>query len=224
MESILADKFATQNMPQLAFFYFIEYTKIKLDVFELSKHFNAELEDLISTYFDVRAQIKQEYLKNPNFLLFDHCSALPELDKKKLFKRKKLKKPKKHQPNPMLGAFGAAQAAAGGNQEADSYSEDSGSESSIKSESVMGFGGMGDDGLSKEERWFRALLQIFEILHSHPLYLHACYVEHLQNYRRFFGSRFSVVLDCAFEDRIELYMQKDIEENTEMLDVWNLTK
>ena len=76
-ESLLADKFAMSHISPFPLFYFTEYNKIKLDVFELSKFYGDELDELISAYFDIRTKLKQEYFKNPNFLRIDHVEALP---------------------------------------------------------------------------------------------------------------------------------------------------
>jgi len=63
----------------VALFYIVEYTKWKLDIYELSDFYGATTDLIANSYFEHRGNLKKYYLKNMNCMNFTHFEPLPEV-------------------------------------------------------------------------------------------------------------------------------------------------
>ena len=70
-----------------------------------------------------------------------------------------------------------------------------------------------------EADWFSTHCLFSEVLTNPMLYFYALIVENPRSYKQFFKST-AAVIKCPYADKLELFVNKDIEDSTSLLNIW----
>lgn len=76
-----------------------------------------------------------------------------------------------------------------------------------------------EEQLEQSELWFKSSAELIEVFTMDFLYLQALTLESFKNFTAFFKDKNSMIQTCL-EDRFEIFINVDVEQNTELNDVW----
>ena len=81
------------------------------------------------------------------------------------------------------------------------------------------FDDFANPAMCDDPQWVEAASYFIEAIQDNLICVRAIQVEKRDNFKKFFGSR-TVLMRTSFEDRVQLFLSKDLDEETQLTDMW----
>ena len=73
--------------------------------------------------------------------------------------------------------------------------------------------------MCEDVKWVEAVSWFIEAISDHLICVRAIQVEFRDHFKKYFNSR-TVQMRTGFEDRVQLFLSHDVDENTTLSDMW----